>query len=136
MKVRLLKDEDKDILGKLFFQTVRQVCLGDYSKTQVEVWAPENRDMKKWYESFKGKIVFVAEENKIILGFGELESSGHIDRFYIASEHVGKGIGKIIYKHIEEEARLKNLNKLYVEASITAKAFFERMGFNTLREQL
>jgi putative acetyltransferase len=135
MNVREFRTEDSDSLADLFFQTVRQIDIRDYSPAQVEAWAPKSRDLAKWRKSFAGKMVFVSEENGKILGFGELESTGHIDRFYIDADHVGHGVGRAIYEKIEHEARSRNISRLFAEASITAKPFFERMGFFVLKEQ-
>lgn len=135
MVVRYFKSEDSEALARLFFQTIREINIRDYTPTQVEAWAPENRDMEKWRKSFDGKNVFIAEEDKKILGFGELEDNGHIDRFYIAANHIGKGVGKRIYDAIEDRAKVLNIPLLFVEASITAKPFFARMGFAVIREQ-
>ncbi len=135
MVVRYFKSEDSEALARLFFKTIREINIRDYTPTQVEAWAPENRDMEKWRKSFDGKNVFIAEEDKKILGFGELEDNGHIDRFYIAANHIGKGVGKRIYDAIEDRAKVLNIPLLFVEASITAKPFFARMGFAVIREQ-
>lgn len=135
MQIRKFHNEDSDLLAHLFFQTVRQINIQDYSQIQVEAWAPENRDIEQWRKSFEKKTVFVAEEDGKIVGFGELEPNGHIDRFYVDANWIGKGVGEKIYAEIEHQAITQKTHRLFVEASITAKLFFLRMGFSVLREQ-
>lgn len=137
MIIRSYRETDAVSLLHLFYQTIRTINLGDYTQEQVEAWAPELQtvDELKWKSSFSGKEVFVAEEDGVLAGFGELESDGHIDRFYIHALFNGKGVGKLIYSHLENAARDKKLKRLFVEASITAKPFFEKMGFKEVMKQ-
>ena len=137
MRVRSYKQGDASDLLVLFFETIRSVNISDYSQVQVKAWAPDlnDWDMIGWEKSFQNKFVFVAEENGKLIGFGELEENGHIDRFYIHKDHIGQGVGLKIYERIELEARTLKLAKLFVEASITAKSFFQKRGFEIVREQ-
>jgi putative acetyltransferase len=135
VKIREYRAGDSESLARLFFQTIRRINIRDYTQAQVEAWAPENRDMEEWRNSFVGKAVFLAETDEKILGFGELESNGHIDRFYIDADSIGKGVGKMIYESIESLARSQKLVRLLVEASVTAQPFFMRMGFHVVHEQ-
>src|ERR1700722_1395966 len=121
MRIREFKKEDADRLANLFFQTIRRVNIRDYTQAQVEAWAPENRDMERWRKSFSGRAVFVAEEAGSAIGFGELEPNGHIDRFYIDADWVGRGVGRKIYEAIEGQAMTEKIPRLFVEASITAR---------------
>lgn len=137
MFIRPYLRSDATELASLFFHTIRTVNSKDYSPEQLRAWAPDltTWDMEKWRNSFSNKHVFLVEDDGVIAGFGELEANGHIDRFYIHKDFVGKGVGKFIYTALEEKARLLKLERLFVEASITAKPFFEKIGFNLIIEQ-
>ncbi|MEE3717067.1 GNAT family N-acetyltransferase, partial [Tumidithrix elongata RA019] len=52
----------------------------------------------------------------------------------IYGEHY-TGVGSQIYLTIEAKALELDLQRLFVEVSITAKPFFERMGFSVLYQQ-
>lgn len=80
-------------------------------------------------------IDYVAEDDGTITGFGELEADGHIDCFYCHKNYQRRGIGRQIYQAIEAQAIQLDLDRLWVEASITAKPFFEQMGFTVVQEQ-
>ena len=137
MNIRLYQKSDSLPLAKLFFNTIRTVNRRDYSDEQVKAWAPDlsTWDMQAWEKKFENKWVFVAQDGESIAGFGELEPNGHIDRFYIAEFAVGKGVGKLIYQALEKMAKDQKIERLFVEASITAKPFFEKMGFMLVKEQ-
>ncbi|MEH1990972.1 GNAT family N-acetyltransferase [Nostoc sp.] len=106
----------------------------DYTEEQVAAWAPANMDIEVWIKSLGSKFTYVAEEDKII-GFGELEANGHIDRFYCHKDFQRKGVGKKILEQIELKAKSLGVEKLFTEASITAKPFFESQGFIVIKKQ-
>lgn len=138
MNIRLYQKSDSLPLAELFFNTIRTVNRQHYSDEQVKAWAPDlsTWDMQAWEKKFENKWVFVAQEGEELAGFGELEPNGHIDRFYIAESAVGKGVGRLIYKAIEEKAKEQKITRLFVEASITARPFFQKMGFGLVKEQV
>jgi len=136
MVIREYRESDIPRIARLFYNTIRTVNAKDYSPEQIEAWAPEIWPDEKWAERFQEKLwVFVAEYEDMTTGFAEFEESGHIDCFYIHHEWQRRGIGTQIIRHIVEEAQEMNLEKINVEASITALAFFKEMGFSVVREE-
>ncbi len=119
----------------MFQKTVREVNLGDYSSSQVRAWAPDDLYFRNWVEVCSSRFTYVAEIDSAISGFGELEPSGHIDCFYIHKNYRCCGVGSKIYRAIETKALELSINRLFVEASITAKPFFQRMGFSVIKKQ-
>ncbi|MBE9165503.1 GNAT family N-acetyltransferase [Tychonema sp. LEGE 06208] len=135
MKIRTYEIGDTQKIIKLFYDTVREVNIRDYTKAQVDAWAPADIDIESWTKSLSSKFTFVAEEGDTIAGFGELEANGHIDRFYCHKDFQRQGVGKLILTQIESKAQDLGLKKLFAEASITAKAFFETQGFMAIKKQ-
>lgn len=135
LEIRLFRPEDAEQIAQLFHDTVRSVNVRDYSIDQVKAWAPDNLDFRNWIEACSSRFTFVADQAGLIVGFGELEPNGHIDYFYVHQDYQGCGVGRRIYGAIEHHAQVMGIDWLFVEASITAKPFFERIGFSTLSEQ-
>ncbi len=133
--IRRARPDDDERITQLFYDTIHEVNSRDYSPEQIEAWASNNMNPDRWSKSLAAKTVFVAEQDGEILGFAELEPDGHIDRFYCHSTHQRCGIGSDLINEVESAARAKNISRLYTEASITARPFFERWGFATLAEQ-
>ncbi|MGB3681393.1 MAG: GNAT family N-acetyltransferase [Rubrobacteraceae bacterium] len=107
----------------------------DYSREQVEAWAPEVPDTAAGRRRLASRKTLVAEENGEVVGFAELEEDGHLDMFYLREDAVGRGMGSILYRAIEGEARSLGLTRIFTESSITARPFFGRQGFRVIREQ-
>ncbi|WP_166820665.1 GNAT family N-acetyltransferase [Thalassoroseus pseudoceratinae] len=135
-KLRPYQAGDASELLSLFRDTIQRINCRDYTPEQIEAWASDDIDDIAWADRFTGRFVIVAEQNERPIGFGELEPNGHIDRFYVSADHQGIGIGRGLITTIFEEATRQSLPRLTVEASITARPFFERHGFATLERQI
>jgi len=135
MNIRLFQPQDAEQIAQLFHETVRQVNIHDYSNNQVAAWAPDDIYFRNWAKICSERFTYVADDQGIIAGFGELELNGHIDCFYCHKNYQRMGVGSKIYFAIEAKAEELGLNRLYVEASITAKSFFLDKGFSVIREQ-
>ena len=133
--VRPAEPGDASEMAKLFFETVHAINRRDYSSVEVNAWAPHMLSAEEWLARQEGKMVYAALEGDRVVGFAELEPSGHIDCFYTHKNHQGRGIGSLLLDRIEVRARDLRLSKLRAEVSFTAKSFFEHRGFRSLRRQ-
>ena len=135
MRVRTYEIGDTQQIVKLFYDSVHEVNIRDYTQAQVDAWAPADMDIESWTKSLSSKFTFVAEEGEKIAGFGELEASGHIDCFFCHQDFQRQGVGRLILKQIESKAQKLGIKKLFTEASITARLFFESQGFIAIGKQ-
>ncbi len=132
MKIRIFEDQDTEKVARLFHETVREINICDYSLAQVNAWAPDNIYFRDWRNICASRFTYVADDQGTIAGFGELEANGHIDCFYCHKSYQRCGVGRQIYHAIETKAIELILRVLTTEASITAKPFFQKMGFLTI----
>lgn len=65
-----------------------------------------------------------------------MENNGHIDCFYVAYDFINKCVGSKLLCEIEERAKLLNISRLFTEASVTAKPFFLKKGFEVVKRQI
>jgi GNAT superfamily N-acetyltransferase len=106
-----------------------------YSAEQLHAWAPQAPDPRTWHERTGSRLTLVAEAEDEVLGFAEMEEDGHLDMLYVRKDAVGRGVGSRLYRAVERRARERGLERVFTEASITARPFFERKGFCVVREQ-
>ena len=130
---------DAPAVAALFYHTILNVNVGDYSVSQVEAWAGPAPDPDLWEGRISGeggRSMYVATIDGEIVGFAELEGDGHLDTLYVHHKHQGRGIASALLDRIEAEARQRGLDRLYTEASITAEPFFRARGFSLVNPQL
>lgn len=135
MIVRDYVPADVDALIDLFRQAVRRVAIRDYSEAQVRAWAPDMAEREKWVERRASRPTWVAEIDGKVAGFTDLESDGHVDMMYVHPDFKGRGVANALMAKVEEAAAEQKLGRLYTEASITAKPFFEKKGFRVIAPQ-
>jgi ribosomal protein S18 acetylase RimI-like enzyme len=137
IQVRHYQDGDAKFLSQIYYNTIHMVNAKDYSKEQLDAWAPWSsvQDYSGWKEKLEKIRPFVALIGETIVGFAEFELNGHIDCFYVHHEFQGSGIGSALMREIDTEAREKSLSRIYAEVSITARLFFEAKGFHVLKQQ-
>lgn len=135
MLIRLFKFQDSDRIAQLFHNTVHEVNIRDYSLAQVGDWAPDDLHFTKWTEDCTNSFTYVAEENDEIIGFAQLEANGHIDCFFCHKDYQRRGVGTRLYRVIEAKALELKIERLFVEVSVTARAFFKSRGFAIVKEQ-
>ncbi len=134
MTIREYREKDCPKLAELFYQTVHKVNARDYTKEQLDVWASGKVDLEGWNRSFLEHITLVAEEEEIIVGFGDMDKSGYLDRLYVHQDRQGQGIATALVEGVERRAADYETRIFTTQASITARPFFEKQGYRVLRE--
>jgi putative acetyltransferase len=135
MIVRRYAASDLDPLIDLFRASVRRVAIRDYSEDQVRAWAPDVVDREAWAARRASRPTWVVEIDGAIAGFSDLEPDGHLDNMFVHPDHQGRGVASALLAAVEAEAARLGLGRLFTEASITARPFFERKGFTVIRPQ-
>lgn len=133
--IRSYNEADLDVLIDLFVGSVRQVASRDYSPAQIEAWAPVAVNREHWATRLGSRPTYVAEARGQIVGFSDLEPDGHIDMLFVHADHQGKGVARALLDHILARAHEQGIDRLFTEASITARQFFERSGFEVIKSQ-
>ena len=131
--VRAYRPEDRDAVINVIVRAIRESAIRDYSRAQINAWAAVDRNA---WSVADDRLLWVAVVDGLVVGFTDLELSGHLDRMYVHPEHEGRGVASALLNRLEEAARYKGLARLFTEASITARPFFERRGFELLTAQV
>ncbi|WP_130808185.1 GNAT family N-acetyltransferase [Senegalia massiliensis] len=135
MIIRKYDKKDLEEILQLFYNTVHNINIKDYTLEQVNTWAPKIPEKKKWEKFLYGNKTFVAVINQKIVGFSDLREDGYLNTMYVSKNHQDQEIATTLLRRIEQEAQNLNISKLTTEASITAKDFFKKRGFNIVEKQ-
>ncbi|OWK40348.1 putative acetyltransferase [Fimbriiglobus ruber] len=135
MEIRHFRPDDIPTLVALFRDTIRRVNSRDYSPEQVRAWAPDDVDPARW-ATLTDRFTVVAEMGGHVAGFADLETDGHVDRFFVHADYQRQGVGRALLAALVAEAVRVGMGRLFAEVSITARPFFTRHGFSVLAEQV
>ena len=137
IKIRRYQQGDVKFLKQIYYNTIHTVNAKDYTKEQLDAWAPRSlvQDDSGWQEKLEKIKPYVALIDDTIVGFAEFEPTGHIDCFYVHHDYQGSSVGSTLIHEIEKEAVEKSISRIYSEVSITAKPFFEAKGFYLVKQQ-
>lgn len=121
----------KEIL-ELFYHTVHSVNAKDYTPQQLDAWTGGTASFEAWNTSLLEHKTFVAAEGGIIIGFGDIDKKGYLDRLYIHKDFQRRGIASTICDALESAVQVSLIT---THASITARPFFEKRGYRVVKEQ-
>lgn len=119
-------------LAALFYETVHSVNARDYTPVQLDAWANGHVDLTTWNQSFLEHCTLVAVEGDTIIGFGDMDSSGYLDRLYVRKDFQRRGVATALCDTLEQTV---NARVFTTHASITARPFFEHRGYRVVKEQ-
>ena len=132
INIRKYKSTDIKKVTELFYDTVHTVNAKDYTKEQLSVWAKKELDLAIWNSSLLSHNSYVAEINNTIVGFGDIDETGYLDRLFVHKDYQRQGIGTLICNKLESVIKIDTIS---VHASITAKPFFENRGYKIIKLQ-
>jgi putative acetyltransferase len=132
MEIRRFKPGDEAALFRVFFTAIHRVAARDYSREQVDAWAPADFDMDLWASRVQEIRPFVAMLGNEIVGYADLQPDGYIDHFFVSGFHPRQGIGTRLMARIHDEAQSLGLMELTSDVSKTAEPFFAFHGFHVV----
>lgn len=136
IRVRDFIADDVNAMIEIFRSAVRIGARGDYTQEQLIAWAPDDIDVSGWEAHYAGRQTFVAEIDGAAVGFTDLTPDGHLNMLYVNSSHQNRGVASALVLALEGAARRQRIKRIYTEASITARRFFEHRGFIVIAPQV
>lgn len=135
LQVRRYREGEELHLWELFRGTIQAVNIRDYDQAQVDAWAPAEMDMERWRRRIAGIRPFVCLDGEVIVGYADLQTDGLVGHFYVHQEHQGRGVGRRLFRRLEKEAFNLGVTTMHANVSITARPFFEALGFKVEQQQ-
>ena len=132
LSIRAYCPDDCEKLAELFYQPVHTVNARDYTKEQLDVWATGTVDPVQWNASFLKHQTLVAVLDGRIVGFGDMDASGYLDRLYVSKDYQRKGVATAICDRLE---RGTLADTVVSHVSVTAKPFFVKRGYVVKQKQ-
>jgi len=133
--IRLFEPSDSAEMITLFRRSIHEVACQHYSPQQLDVWAPQVINEVAWTKRCQSRPTWLAYDQDTLAGFVDLEDNGHLDLLYVSPDYQRVGVASSLYQEMEKQARMNDNQRIFVEASLSARPFFLRKGFSIIEEQ-
>jgi putative acetyltransferase len=127
--MRPLLPEDVPLLAEIFRASIDELAAEDYSDAQREAWASAADDEEEFGQRLAHELTLVATYEGAAIGFAALADNTRIDMLYVHPAAAGRGAGTMLADALEKLAAARAAKELTVEASDTARGFFEKRGY-------
>ncbi len=121
--------DDARLLAEIFRASVMDLTGEDYTQAQQQAWASSADDGAAFAKRMGNQLTLVASLEGSPIGFASLATGGKIDMLYVNPSAVGQGVGAMLIDALEKLAGARKTDKLIVDASDTARGFFEKRGY-------
>ena len=116
---------------------VRGLAAHDYPTEIIEAWAPlpiTDKHVERVAMNPAGEIRFAAVIGEDIVGIGAvILARRELRACYVAPHATRQGVGRRIVDEIERTARDNRLDSLWLDSSLAATLFYERLGYVVVR---
>jgi ribosomal protein S18 acetylase RimI-like enzyme len=130
--IRPADENDASEISAVILRALHETNARDYSPEIIErVEQSFGRDAV--LQLMAKRMVFVATIGSRIVGTASLDGSV-VRTVFVAPDVQARGIGKLLMAEIERAARERNVAMLTVPSSVTAEAFYARLGFKAVRD--
>ncbi len=120
---------DTPVLAEIFRESVTELTADDYSEAQQQSWLAGLDDLEGFAKRLGGQLTLIATLQGSPVGFASLATGGKIDLLYVHPVAAGQGVGAMLTDALEKLAGARGAAKLIVDASDTARGFFEKRGY-------
>ena len=121
--------EDAALLAEIFRVSIAELTADDYSEAQQEAWASAAEDEVAFGKRLAGELTLIATLEGSPVGFAALAGKDKIDMLYVHPAAAGQGVGAMLIDALEKLAGSRGAAALSVDASDSARGFFEKRGY-------
>ena len=135
LEIRRFDKNDATVVSKIICRNFLEVNIKDYSKVEMESLS-EKYNSGKVLEVAGYAHMYVMCIDKKIVGCGAISSFwGSKDEsifltIFVLPELHGKGIGRTIIEILEKDEYFLRAKRIEIPASITAREFYKKMGYD------
>lgn len=129
LKIRSANITDADEFVRIAHEGI---AASGYPEEQIAAWA-SGFTAEAMVNAIGQSISLVVEVNGEIAGFATLvdrgEDSGAMDLLYVDPKFSRRGVGKLLVRAIEDEARQREMSAIWVDSSDAAVYRLQQLGY-------
>jgi len=121
--------EDTPLLAEIFRDSILELTGDDYSEAQQEAWVSRADDLESFAGRLGKQLTLIATLEGSPVAFASLVGNTKIDMLFVHPAAAGQGAAALLVDALEKLAGSRGSEKLTVDASDTARGFFEKRGY-------
>jgi putative acetyltransferase len=129
LALRPFLPDDAEVMAEIFRASIMDLTGDDYSEAQQEAWASIADDDVAFGKRLGQQLTLVVTLEGSLVGFASLGPGGKIDMLYVHPAAAKQGAAAMLIDALEKLAGARKAEKLIVDASDTARGFFEKRGY-------
>jgi putative acetyltransferase len=129
LALRPFLPDDVALLREIFRDSIEELTAEDYTPAQQDAWASVADDLGDFGKKLSGQLALVATLEGSPVGFASLEGKDKIDMLYVHPAAARQGVAAMLIDALEKLAGARGTVKLIVDASDSARGFFEKRGY-------
>ena len=105
-----------------------------YPEKWIHLWLPQLTITAEYISNHE---VWMVMSEDAVVGYYSLEYLNDelwLGNLWVLPEHMGQGIGRLLFEHTFERSRRLGFSVLKIEADPNAQSFYERMGAHKVGE--
>jgi putative acetyltransferase len=122
---------DAEVISILIVKTIRETNANDYDEAAIELICAQFTTSKV-IEKLSSRAMFIAEANKKIVGTISL-GRDKLHSLFVLPECQYKGVGTMLVHYVEQVAVVEGRSLIELSSSVTARAFYRKLGYIELR---
>ena len=127
---------DAPLCAAIFRAAIETAGIEDYSEEQCAAWAASANDAAAFAKRLSEALTLIAVIGGAPAGFASLKGADIIDMLYVDPAHARGGVATALIDALCRIAQARGAKRISCDASDTARACFERLGFAPQRRNL
>ena len=133
--LRPMLPSDAPALAAIFAASIDELTGEDYSPDQQAAWIATAESEQAFGARLRELLTILAVQDNEPIGFAALRAPDQLEMLYVHPDAVGQGIAAALCDAMERLAHGRGATSLEVSASDTARGFFAKRGFESLRRE-
>ena len=135
MNERPYESTDLANVIEIYTASIRVLAAPYYSPDQIAACAPVPPDAARWQERLSHLHTIVAESDGGLAGFASYTHDGYLDFLFTHPTFARRGVATRLYQRVESALRTVSAPRVTTHASLAARSFFDRHGFQLDAEE-
>ncbi|APV44740.1 Acetyltransferase (GNAT) domain-containing protein [Dehalogenimonas formicexedens] len=127
-------EDDLPLLTRLINETIERSYVRAYPPKAVRFFLDYHARVNILRDAAAG-IILIGWEGKAAVATGTLVGN-YISRVFVGNQYRSRGVGKMIARELENRARAGGLRVLELDASVTSRSFWERLGWIVISHEV